>query len=147
MKAYSFKGLLHTDGEINCTYPLSVIGNSYYITVLHHNSLETWSSAPVSFPDTINNYDFTTAASQAFNDGLNDALKDLGSGVWGIYNGDVQKDSTVDIYDMTHVDNISKLFLTGYFHEDINGDGRVDIYDMSIIDNNNELLLYFARPY
>jgi PKD repeat protein len=105
---------------------------SYYLVVKHRNSIETWSSAPVSFNSDTIYYDLSDQATKAY--GSN--LKLLGS-KYTIYGGDVNQDGAVDTADMTPVDNDSAIYASGYLVTDITGDGVVDTADMTIVDNNS----------
>ncbi|MBK7633181.1 MAG: hypothetical protein IPJ13_02020 [Saprospiraceae bacterium] len=78
--AYTFTGVLQTNGTLGCTFPQAAIGN-YYIVLKHRNALQTWSALPVTFtPNTI--YNFSTSATQAF--GSN--MKQVGS-LWTLFSG------------------------------------------------------------
>jgi hypothetical protein len=129
------------DQDGTCTITIATAGN-YYLVVKHRNSIETWSSAPVSMlPDTIS-YDFSTAASQAYGNNLKEI-----SGKWVIYGGDVTQDGfVVDGSDMAAVDNASTAVLRGYNPEDVNGDGIVDGSDMAIVDNNSTAVVQVHKP-
>ncbi len=56
----SAKALLRTNGTADVRFPISVLNNSYYITVLHRSAVETWSNNPVKFNDAVASFDFTT---------------------------------------------------------------------------------------
>jgi hypothetical protein len=143
---YSFKTLLHKNGIAALTLPASMQGNSYYISIRHRNSIETWSSRLVTVGNMIT-YDFSIASSQAFGDGFNEPMKDLGDGVFALYGGDVNQDGTVDLFDAQITDNGAANLLFGYDESDSNGDGSTDLFDLQLIDNNSSLLLYYSRPY
>ncbi len=105
---------------------------TYYIAVVHRNSIETWSKIPQSFTaGTAKTYNFTTGAAQAF--GNNMLLK---SGKYVFYGGDVVRDGTVDASDISTVDNDATLSLSGYVVSDLTGDDFVDAQDLAIADNN-----------
>jgi len=142
---YSAKTILHKNGMASVTFPVAVVGNSFYIAVNHRNSLETWSRAPVAFTGT--NYNFSTSLTQAYSNGFNPPMKNMGPGVYAIWGGNATQDGTVDASDMAAVDNGATLFLYGYNSTDCNGDGATDASDMQLIDNNTQLDLFFARPY
>jgi len=107
--------------------------DSYYIVVKSRNSIETWSKSggEVWGASTTLNYDFTTAAPQAF--GSNMVFK---CGKWCIYSGDVNQDGVVDGTDLSLIDNDAANFVQGYVPTDLNCDGIVDGSDAAIADNN-----------
>jgi hypothetical protein len=133
--------LLYTNGKCFLTVPGSLTG-SYYIVVNHRNSIETWSSSAVSFAGGAINYNFSTAASQAFGNNQ----KAVAGGLFAIYGGDVSQDGVVDGTDMAAVDNASTLVTYGYVATDANGDGVVDGTDMAMIDNNSTGLVSASKP-
>ncbi|MEO8209772.1 MAG: hypothetical protein ABI840_04390, partial [bacterium] len=106
---------------------------TYYIQIKHRNSIETWSKANgevytlgIQF-----NYDFTTAASQAY--GSNMIQKGT---KFCIFGGDVLQDGIVELADNTLIDNDAFNFATGYVNTDVTGDRFVDLEDGTIADNN-----------
>ncbi len=141
---YSETVLLHTNGVATIQFPAAVIGHSYYIAIVHRNSIETWSKLPVPFSSNTS-YDFSTGFDKAFDDGTNLPMKALGNDNYGMYGGDVNQDGTVDGQDMNEIDNNIGFF--GYDNSDINGDGATDGQDMNYVDNNSQLSLFYARPY
>ncbi len=141
------KGVLQTNGLTTLLFPGAAIGGSFYISVKHRNSLETWSASPVNFSTDSTSYDFTTGLNKAFSDGVNPSMKPLSDGKYALYGGDVNQDGTVDGGDMNEVDNNSSIAAFGYDNSDANGDGATDGLDMNIIDNNTQLGLFFARPF
>jgi hypothetical protein len=141
--AYTYSNInLNTNGTLSVsTIPSSLTG-SYYLVIKHRNSVETWSSTPVSFsgsgPVT---YNFSSSAAQSFGDNL----KQMGS-VWMIYGGDISQDGTVDGSDLALIDNASTNLLQGYLSQDANGDGTADGTDMAMIDNNSTLVVHVNKP-
>ncbi|MBK7157399.1 MAG: hypothetical protein IPH77_02275 [Ignavibacteria bacterium] len=122
---------LSSSGNGTLTFS-SAPGGTYYISVIHRNSIETWCKNPQSFTaGTTKIYDFTTGAAQAF--GNNMILK---SGKYVFYGGDVVRDGTVDASDISKVDNDATLSLSGYVVSDLTGDDFVDAQDLSLVDNN-----------
>ena len=115
----------------------------YYISINHRNHIETWSSIPVTFTGDTIYFDFTTSASKAF--GSNQ--KQLKSGVYGIYSGDVNQDGLVDGSDMSDTETDNNAFVSGYVVTDINGDGIVDGSDMSMVETNNNAFVGVINPY
>ena len=144
--SYSYRTLLHNDGNINIDLPESSCGENYYIAVNHRNSIETWSATTVKIRDSIS-YDFTNSLNKAFSDGFNNPMIEVENGVYALYSGDVNQDGTSDIIDMTFTENDALDFEFGYIKTDCNGDGGSDLLDMQIIENNASMYLFTARPY
>jgi hypothetical protein len=138
---YAVRGTISTTGLASLSLPSIYIGNAYYIAVKHRNSLETWTADTVVITSTTN-YDFSDDAQKAY--GSN--LIDLGSGVFGIYAGDINQDGFIDGNDFTDVDNDNSIFASGYLITDTNGDGFVDGNDFTSIDNNGSMFISLARP-
>jgi hypothetical protein len=125
---------LGTNGDIAISAIPALYNGSYYLTIKHRNSIETTSASPVSFAGGTINYDFSTAATQAYGNNL----KLMGT-VYAIYGADPNQDGIVDGSDMLLIDNASQVpILHGYFPQDLNGDGTVDGTDMLMIDNNSQ---------
>jgi photosystem II stability/assembly factor-like uncharacterized protein len=120
----------------------SVPAGSYYVVIKHRNALETWSAAPVAvLPGGNYNYNFTTAASQAY--GNNMVLK---LGRYCLYSGDVNQDEVVDGSDLSLIDNDGFNFVSGYVATDCNGDNFTDASDAAIADNNAFNTVTVAKP-
>lgn len=116
----------------HCAFKVPVIySGSYYLAVSHRNSIETWSATPVSFNDSVVQYDFTASAGNAYGNNM----KSVG-GKYCIFGGDVNQDGNIDTGDQTPVENLASVYATGYLPADVNGDGMVDTWDMTFIDNN-----------
>ena len=92
-------------------------------------------------------YDYTGSLSQAYSDGVTDAMAEVENGVYALYGGDVTQDGTSDVLDMLLADNDAMEFAFGYNATDCNGDGSTDLLDMILIENNAGLFLFMARPY
>ncbi|MFN8155126.1 MAG: hypothetical protein U0Y08_12615 [Bacteroidia bacterium] len=123
--------VLGTNGQASLSMPSGVIGATGYIAVFHRNAVETWSDL-VTFSATTN-YDFTTAATQAY--GSNQ--KEVTPGVWAFYSGDLSpQDGLIDVTDQGLIDNDIFNFVSGYVVTDITGDNLVDVTDQGIVDNN-----------
>ena len=113
----------------------NTVSGSYFIEVIHRNSIETWSDNAVTMTQggTVN-YNFTTAASQAF--GNNMKQVDSSPTRFAIYSGDVNQDGVVDGTDASVIDNDAFNFVKGYVAGDVNGDEIVDGSDAAVVDNN-----------
>ena len=74
---------------------------NYYLIAKHRNSIETWSSTPVSINSTTPAfYDFTTSDAQAY--GNNMLLKGVR---WCIYSGDVDQNGSINLEDIVIIHN------------------------------------------
>ena len=109
---------------------------SYYLGFYHRNSIETWSSAPVSFVSGgISNYDFTTSSLKAY--GSNMKQVDDSPIRFAIYNGDVNLDGIIDLNDVLLIYNDANNFITGYTVTDVTGNNVTDLTDLLIAYNNS----------
>ncbi|MEO6693938.1 MAG: endonuclease [Ignavibacteria bacterium] len=105
---------------------------SYFISINHRNSIETWSKFPQLFSSgAVANYNFTTSIDKAFGNNLT-----LKNGKYCLYSGDTNQDDIVDASDLSAIDNDASNFVSGYVATDLSGDNFVDASDASIADNN-----------
>jgi hypothetical protein len=123
--------MLHTDGTLQAVFTTSPSG-SYYISVRGTNFTRTWSANTQTVGASPITYDFSTGALQA----AGGNMKDLGSGVFGFYSGDLDADGFLDIPDYSIWENDYTAGAFGAFPTDMDGDGFVDIPDYSIWENN-----------
>lgn len=138
------KSILNSGGTGYFNFTLLTNGSpSYYISVKHRNSLETWSSVP-QFLNLSSLYSFTGSANLAY--GNNMAQVDASPVTFAAYSGDANQDGTVDLTDGGLIDNDIYNFLSGYLPTDINGDGTTDITDASIADNNTFNFVSVMKP-
>ncbi len=123
--------MLNTDGTATATF--APVSGSYYIAILHRNTVQTWSANPVPVGAVPASYDFTTAANKAFGDNM----VQIGS-VWAFYTGDLNQDEFIDVNDFPDFDNDSFNGVAfEYKATDMNGDGFVDVNDFPVFDNNS----------
>ncbi|HRB01630.1 MAG TPA: hypothetical protein PK294_14445 [Ignavibacteria bacterium] len=123
----------------------NVITGQYFISVIHKNSITTWSSVPVNYNSSSGmNYNFTDQQSKAF--GNNMMLIDSNPVSYGIYSGDVNRDGAVDLPDLMQVEIDLENFMTGNLITDINGDNLVDNSDYTIVENNSFNFVYTMTP-
>lgn len=132
--------VLKTDGSVAAK--LVAPAGNYFIAVKHRNAIQTWSTAAEAFGTTSATYDFSTAANKAFGDNM----KNLGSGVFGFYSGDINQDNSIDIADFPALFSDNDNFVYGYFNTDLNGDGSVDIADFPVIFLNTDNFIYSINP-
>jgi len=135
--------VIGTNGQASIIVPESLLASDYYIAVSHRNAVETWSANPVTM-NLITDYNFTTAASQAYFDNM----IDMGGGVFAFFSGDLApQDYVVDIFDQVAMDNDIANFSGGYIVTDLNGDGVADLFDQVIMDNNIANFIGSAQPF
>ncbi|MBI2416909.1 MAG: hypothetical protein HYV28_03235 [Ignavibacteriales bacterium] len=118
-------------GLLNCLPKTVANSDSFYVVLVHRNSIETWSAAPVQLKNYSANYDFTSSALQAYGENMT-----LVNGKYCLYSGDVNQDGFIDFTDLTAIDNDAYNFTSGYIVTDVNGDLFVDFTDLTIVDNN-----------
>ncbi len=120
----------------------TVPAGSYYIEITHRNSLETWSASPQAVvPGGTYNYNFTSAASQAYGNNLI-----LTSGKYCDYSGDVNQDGFINLADVLLIFNASSVFSTGYIVTDVNGDSIADLTDITYAYNNSTNFVQKSTP-
>jgi hypothetical protein len=135
------KTILNTNGNVTCNFP--PLNGSYYLTIKHRNTIETWSHDPIVFSvGTPISYDFTTNANKAY--GLNQ--REVESGVWAFYSGDITQDENIDLLDLGLLEADISNFIFGYFATDINGDGNIDLLDVSNVENNINSFIFSNHP-
>ncbi len=143
----SARAVLHNNGQAKVLYASNneISGKPLWVAVKHRNSLQTWSKNPVDFTSNIS-YDFSTALTQAYDDGSNPPMQNMGGGVFAFYGGDVNQDGEITGLDMNEVDNDASAFAFGYNASEMTGDGDTNGLDMNIVDNNAQLFLFYAQP-
>ena len=136
------KVYLSGTGTASVNFAKAVDGISYYIVVNHRNSIATWSkSGGEIFTAGLLNYNFTTAAAQAYGNNMV-----LVSGKYSFYTGDVNQDEIVDAGDLSIIDNDAVAGLSGYNNSDLNCDSFVDATDLSYCDNNATIGVSVSKP-
>jgi PKD repeat protein len=106
--AYTYTGVIGTNGLLACTFPGSASGNAYYIAVKHRNSIETWSANPITITAETS-YDFSNAITKAY--GSNQAA--VGNGQYALLSGDINQDGFVDVgdYPLFDANNQNGIYL------------------------------------
>ena len=129
----SFRQVITNNGNCYFSFPSTLEGNEYYLVIKHRNSIETWSANPVLLSNQFN-YDFTTAATQAYGDNQ----VEVEQGVYAVYSGDINQDGFVDSFDFPALDTDIFNGVSGvYVNTDLNGDGFVDSFDFPLFDVNS----------
>jgi hypothetical protein len=141
-QVHTFSGVQNINGQISCTFPGSAVGNSYYIVLTNRNSIQTWSANPVLISSSTS-YNFTSSAGQAYGSNQIDVS---GTGLFAIFNGDVNQDGVVDGLDFNDWETDNNNFAGGYVTTDFNGDGTVDGLDFLIWEPNNNNFVGAQMP-
>lgn len=135
------RAFLNQQGTATFTFTRADNVIPYYIAVKHRNSLETWSSLPITFNTSQLSFDFTLGAHLAY--GYNLVLK---GSKYCVYSGNVNNDGIIDASDLAIVDNDALNSSLGYVISDVNGDFFVDGSDLAIVDNNSYNFIGVIRP-
>nr|HMS65915.1 hypothetical protein [Ignavibacteria bacterium] len=120
----------------------NVNSGSYYIELIHRNSIQTWSGLPQTVTSGVTfNYNFSDSLNKAFGDNM--ILK---GNKYCIYSGDVNQDEIIDASDISLIENDVTINAEGYLPTDLNGDYFVDASDLSIADNNVTYSIQLIKP-
>jgi hypothetical protein len=139
---YNTKSIVDTAGACQILIPSAYSSSPYYVGIKHRGSIETWTNSPIILNNGIV-YNFTTSASKAYGDNLvND-----GTGIYLIYNGDVNQDGSVDFNDYPDLDIGTNNGDFGYFATDLNGDASVDFNDYPKLDINSNNGVLTLSPF
>ncbi|MBN2201557.1 hypothetical protein JW777_06380, partial [bacterium] len=128
--------LIEPDGSTDLTVPGAGAGG-YYVVLKHRNHCAVMSADTVGLDDVhAAEYDFSDGAGRYYGSG---GAKELESGVWGMWAGDVNQDGNVTTTDYTSWYNSARLGESGYRATDINLDGVVTTSDYTMWYNNARL--------
>ena len=118
---------------------------TYYISLRHLNSLETWSKAGgvyLEYFGTVAVYDFTYASSQAYDSNLK-----LKGSKYCLFSGDLNQDGYIDLTDEVEIQNNVSTFVSGsHIPADLNGDSITDLSDLTLCYNNSVSFVHCYRP-
>lgn len=134
------KGILQTNGLLRLNF-ISGAG-SYYIAVRGINLVETWSKTPISMGANNTTLDFSTAATKAYG---NNQLQ-VQSGIWALYNGDINQNGTIENSDFSLWESDANSFKSGFLVTDLNGDGSIENFDFSNWELNSDNFISEMKP-
>jgi hypothetical protein len=143
------KVLLNSSGAGTGSFTTVTGGTPYFVVIRHRNCVETWSATGKSFTSNQLDYNFTTASTQAYSDGVspNLPMKQI-SGKWCFWSGEVTNNYFIEFNDLIQVYN--KYFLglevPGYYIEDVTGNGYVEFDDLLLVYNNYFYGIYSQNP-
>ncbi len=129
--------VVEEDGSTNMKIT-GVAKGSYYVSVHHRNHLPVMSASTVDLSAASPAYDFSTALNKAWTDATvtsNDAMKEVETGVYGLWEGDANNDGYVK-YNGSSADRSAVLSAVGvgtpgntvnntYSGNDVNMDGNI----------------------
>ena len=118
--------LIDVDGSSTELKLVGLSSGNYYIVMNHRNHLAMMSATAVGLALVAPFYDFTASADQIFGDR---GGKEVQSGIWGMWAGDVNQDGSVNLSDYAIWDNSARLGEKGYRTADIDCDGQVTTAD------------------
>lgn len=122
--------IVDLDGNSRVTFSNIAQGN-YYVVIKHRNHISIMSRLPVSLSSNSSLYDFSTSVDKAFG---NESQKSLGNGKWGMYAGDGDYNSVINVIDYGTVGNF--LFETGYKYGDLDMNGVINVIDYGKTNQN-----------
>ncbi len=136
--------LISDDGGEEIVFLEAEDQQSYYISVKHRNHLPSVTANPRSLSlDTPTSLDLVTQSGAHY--GTN-AVKELDTGLFGLWGGDSQNDGTITTLDYVNWHNAYIQSETGYLSTDFNGDGQVDSQDFAIWQANALAGAKSSRP-
>lgn len=132
--------ILQRDGDIvdvddNLITPVTFEADAgdYYIAIKHRNHLSIRSANTISLSATVTNIDFATNTSDV--EGEQNALTDLGNGVYAMIAGDYDKNGQIQNTDINTV--ITLLGSAAYNSADMDMNGQIQNTDINNIMNPN----------
>jgi hypothetical protein len=131
--------VLNTDGATGAKIT-SVPKDQYYVAVVHRNHFGVVSNSTVDLTASTPSYNFSTSQAQAWQNPAittNAAMKQVSTGVFGLWEGDANNDGIVNYFgggtDRANI--VTQLGPTtlgipvsGYFNNDLNMDGTVNYF-------------------
>lgn len=125
--------LIQRDGDIVDVDGISPLSfklanpDNYYVAVRHRNHLGFRTNVSIALSTTAASLNFTNNSVATF--GTN-ALKQISTGVYGMYSGDANRDGEVNAFDLNAHWKVQNSQL-GYLGADFNLDGEVNAFDLN----------------
>jgi hypothetical protein len=136
-------GILNTDGTMSIsTIPASLLNQPVALKINHRNSIETWSSGPVTLGLTTF-FDFSSSSLSAFQENM----FEIEPNVWTIYNGDIDQNGVIELGDYAYMDYYIPHQINGYVVTDLDGDGATTSGDYGVLDFNAFYAIGVAAPW
>jgi len=108
---------------------------AYHVVVRHRNHLSIMTSGMVPVTDGVATWDFTTSIGQAYSGGGN-PMKDLGSGIFGMFACDANADGDITAPDFNLWNASTSAGETGYLRADCNLDANATAGDFNFWNAN-----------
>lgn len=123
------------DGVSGVNFP-DMPEDDYFLTLKHRNHLGVRSPGLLTVSRIETPYDFSSGLAQAWDNpanSTNDAMVDLGGGVYGLFRGDVNQNGIINVVDFFLSKNNSTPNQAGVYDPgDINMDGNINVVDFFI---------------
>jgi hypothetical protein len=125
--------LIQRDGDIVDVDGISPLSfklanpDNYYVAIRHRNHLGFRTNVSIALSTTAASLNFTNNSVATF--GTN-ALKQISTGVYGMYSGDANRDGEVNAFDLNAHWKVQNSQL-GYLGADFNLDGEVNAFDLN----------------
>lgn len=110
-------------------------GTTYHFILRHRNHLDVMTRQPLTASASMIQYDFTTAATQAFG---NDQMKQVATGVYALYAGDYNADGIITVKDFNRY--VSEASQFGYRSADGNLNRTVETQDFNLYQPNSSII-------
>ena len=135
--------LVADDGVTEYIYMNGISGQDYYIVVNHRNHLSIMSKTAETMSDNSSDvYDFTVAGQSYGNGGM----KEIETGVWGMWGGDINQDKVINTTDYIQWYNSAILSEIGYKYTDTDLNAIVNTTDYVNWYNNARLSIISQVP-
>jgi len=122
-----------------------IVTSGYYLVARHRNHISVMSSDTVDTGDGLGSWDFTSAMSQAYTLGP-DAMRDLGSGHFGMFGGDASIDGQISAPDFNLWLAATKAIATGYRSTDFDFNTQVTVTDFNLWLRNTKAVAASQVP-
>lgn len=137
--------LLQVDGDVvglDGLSPVTFAGvptDDYFLSIKHRNHLGVRSAFPISLARIATTYDFSSSLNQAWDNPaiINDAMTDVtGTGVYGLFTGDVTGDQFINATDFQGTSNLVTPNQFGVYEVgDLNLDANLNATDFQTSNN------------
>lgn len=139
---FTSTSVISTTGYGTFNFSNVPLGRSYFIQLIHRNSLTVFSKYPVFFSTTNVSFDFTVLPLN-----LCQSAANSNDGYALLYSGDLNQDGFIDTNDFNILEIAVVNLSSGYIIADLNGDHVADAADFNIMQSNAFLYVWGGHPY